>query len=74
MGLTWVVVVSPRGDTVRLDRYYDQFQDGRSLFGMGLTGKTENGTSVTVRGNHVALAWREEEAKRPRVGLTRFER
>lgn len=62
----WVVVVSPRGDVVRLDTFYDQFEDGGSLFGLSLRGRLDDGTRVTVRGSHVALAWRE-------VLLARFE-
>lgn len=59
----WVIVVSPRGDVVRLTDRYNEFDDAAALFGMALTGHLEDGTEVTVRGTHVALAWHEDDPK-----------
>ena len=61
----WVLAVMPDGYRVRATAYYDQFEDAASLFAMPVEGIGERGERVTVRGNHIARAWREPVTQGP---------
>lgn len=60
----WTVVVSPRGDIIRLDSRWCEYTDARSFIAAGInpTGWTTSHPirHVTVNGAHITLAWREE--------------
>lgn len=57
----YIVIVSPRGDVVRLDEPFCKYPPS-ALFSLVLEGDNGHGP-VTVRGSHVAVVWRSDEQR-----------